>query len=103
MPTPMPIIAATWGTKFGVVRTLAMMPTPARDTAIPMRAVRIGRPIAMRDPNATSKTTIAAAMPMTSLAGIAALGEPGARELHVDAVLAQRLRECSIRSAVLAG
>ncbi len=47
-----------------------MTPTPARDTAIPMRAVRIGRPIAMRDPNATSKTTIAATIPTTSLAGI---------------------------------
>ncbi len=70
MPTPMPIIAATCGTKLGVVRTLAMIPTPASETAIPMSAVRIGRPIAMSDPNATSNTTIAAMIPTTSLAGI---------------------------------
>ena len=73
MPTPMPIIAATCGTKLGVVRTLARMPTPASEIAMPMSAVRIGRPIAMRDPNATSRTTIAAMMPTTSLAGIETL------------------------------
>ena len=70
MPTPMPIIAATWGAKSGVVRKLAMMPTPASEMTMPTIAVRIGRPIAMTDPNAMSSTTIAARMPTTSLAGM---------------------------------
>ncbi len=39
---------------------------------MPMIAVRIGRPMAITEPNAMSSTMIAARMPMTSLAGIAA-------------------------------
>ena len=53
----------------------------------------IGRPIAISEPNATSSTTIATTMPTSSLAGIERVGEPAARELDVDAGVAQRLRE----------
>ena len=70
MPTPMPIIAATCGAKLGVVKIRATTPMPAIEIAMPIRAVAIGRPIAISDPNAMSSTMIAATMPMTSLAGI---------------------------------
>ena len=91
----MPIIAATCGAKLGVVKTLARMPTPASEMAMPMSAVRIGRPIAISEPNAMSSTMIAARMPTISLAGIAGFAEPAAGELDVDAL---RLRAAAARS-----
>ena len=70
MPTPMPIIEATSGVKSGVEKTCAMTPTPATAMPTPTSAVRIGRPIATTEPNASRSTTTAARMPMSSVAGI---------------------------------
>ena len=39
MPTPIPIIAATWPVKSGVVTNAAQIVTPVRDTRMPQMAV----------------------------------------------------------------
>ena len=44
-------------------------PTAAAPTKTPISAVTMGRPIATTDPNASSSTMIATAMPMSSLLG----------------------------------
>ena len=93
MPTPRPIIAATCGAKSGVVKTLARIPTPASEIAMPMIAVRIGRPIAISEPNAKSRMMIAARMPTISDRGHAGFTEPAAGEVDVDALGLERLRE----------
>ena len=67
MPTPMPIIAASSVPKVGTVsarlnRSMTPIPMP-----IPNRAVRIGRPMAITDPKAMSRMTIAARTPIVSL------------------------------------
>jgi len=69
MPTPIPIIAVTWGANEGTSSTRARMFTNARPIPIPNSAVMIGRPIARRDPNAISRMNTAARTPMASLAG----------------------------------
>ena len=70
---------------------------------MPTRAVRIGRPIAMSEPNAMSSTTIAARTPTTSLAGHEALAEPAPGELDVDATVSESgLASASMRLAVAA-
>ncbi len=63
----MPIIAASSVPKVGTTTArlkTSMMPMPA---PIPNSAVRIGRPIAMTEPNATSRIRIAARTPIASL------------------------------------
>ena len=70
MPTPMPIIAVTCGANEGTSSTRASRLTNASPSPIPNNAVMIGRPIASSDPNAISRMTTAARMPMSSLAGI---------------------------------
>ena len=63
MPTPRPIIAASWVEKSGVVITWEAR--PARPIAVPRpsSAVRIGSPIARTEPKVTSSTIIAAMSP----------------------------------------
>ena len=63
--------------KSGTSMNADRRPTPAAPTKTPMRAVTIGRPIATTEPNATSSTMMATAMPMSSLLGSSArdLGE----------------------------
>ena len=69
MPTPIPIIAATWPVKSGVVTNADQIVTPVRETRMPQIAVAIGSPIAMTEPNASSRITTAASRPMNSVAG----------------------------------
>ena len=69
MPTPMPIIVATCGVKFGVGTAIVHRLTPASATATPMRAVRMGRPIATSEPKLSSRMTAAATRPSASVEG----------------------------------
>ena len=77
MPTPRPIIVATWGVNSGVFMNRAR--TEMRLTPIPMpsRAVTIGRPMATTDPKATRSTTTAASRPRPSLDGICWVSNQG--------------------------
>ena len=70
---------------------------------MPMIAVRIGRPIAITEPNAMSSTMIAARMPMISLAGHRGVTEPVAGELDLHAVLGQGRGERFDLLAIAAG
>ena len=69
MPTPMPIIVATWVVKSGVGTAAAHRPSAAIDAITPATAVRMGRPMATTDPNAISRMMAAASRPTPSLAG----------------------------------
>ena len=67
MPTPSPIIVASVDETSG---TSAMCPSSLMiesDTASPKIAVTMGSAMAVAVPNANSRITIAAAMPMSSL------------------------------------
>src|SRR5438132_1515237 len=55
MPTPMPIIAATIGVKFGTGTKLASSPTMASPMPMPTIAIMTGRPLAMTDRKAMSR------------------------------------------------
>ena len=66
MPTPMPIMMASTGEVSGTSVKPDMMPSPAMPMATPMRAVAMGTPAAMTEPNATSRTMRATIRPMPS-------------------------------------
>ena len=66
MPTPMPIIEANAGVNAGRSKNEAATPTRRKPDANASSAVRIGRPIATTEPNATSKMITAAPKPMSS-------------------------------------
>ena len=67
MPTPSPIMAMISGAKIGVVTTWVSRSRTAKATAIPNRAVMMGRPMATTEPKASSMMMMAARMPMPSL------------------------------------
>ena len=67
MPTPMPIMAAISGEKFGTVRTWVSSSSRAIPMPRPASAVMTGRPMATTDPKASSIMRMAAVMPMPSL------------------------------------
>ena len=67
MPTPMPIMAAISGEKFGTVRTWVRSSSRAMPMPSPASAVITGRPMATTDPKASSMMRMAAVMPMPSL------------------------------------
>ena len=67
MPTPMPIMAAISGEKFGTVRTWVRSSSRAMPIPRPASAVMTGRPMATTDPNASSMMMMAAVIPMPSL------------------------------------
>ncbi len=67
MPTPRPIIAASCGPKVGTTNGWLRTATMAKPMPMPNRAVRIGRPMAITEPKATSRMMIAAPMPISSL------------------------------------
>ncbi len=67
MPTPMPIMAAISGEKFGTVRTCVRSSSRAMPMPRPASAVITGRPMATTDPKASSMMRMAAVMPMPSL------------------------------------
>ena len=52
MPTPMPIIDATWAVKSGVCTTFDQSVTQPSAVTMPAIAVTIGRPMATTEPNA---------------------------------------------------
>ncbi len=84
MPTPMPIIAAISGEKFGTTSRWVISSSNATPTPKPARAVISGSPMATIEPNASSMMISAAEMPMPSLdpgAAVAAaeIGLPRAR------------------------
>ena len=66
MPTPIPIIAASCVVNSGATITFDNSAQIANPQPMPKSAVRIGRPIASSEPNATSRMMIAARSPMTS-------------------------------------
>ena len=68
MPTPIPIIDASWVVKSGVAIVWLSSSTRPRPMPIPNSAVMIGKPIASTDPKTTSRMTIAARMPISSAA-----------------------------------
>ena len=68
MPTPMPIMAASSVPKVGTMSQRLSSETMATPTPMPNSAVTIGRPMAMSDPKAISRMTMAARIPMNSLA-----------------------------------
>ena len=68
MPTPMPIMAAISGEKFGTTRKWVTSSSSATPIPSPNRAVMMGRPMATTDPKASSMMMMAAVMPMPSLA-----------------------------------
>ncbi len=63
MPTPRPIIAIIALVKSGIVMTLLASATIAEAIPRPNRAMPIGRPIAMTEPNARMRMMTAAMMP----------------------------------------
>ena len=65
----MPIIAVTCGANDGTSVKRANSVTIASPLPMPNSAVMIGSPIARTEPNAISKMTTAARMPIASLAG----------------------------------
>ena len=67
MPTPMPIMAAISGEKFGTVSTCVRSSSRATPMPSPASAVMTGRPMATTDPKASSMMRMAAVMPMPSL------------------------------------
>ena len=70
MPTPIPIIAAAWVAKLGIVNRLAVSSTRAIPHPMPNSATRIGRPIASSEPKAMSRMTMAASRPTLSLENV---------------------------------
>ena len=77
----MPIMAASSVPKVGTVTARLMKSTVPNAIASANRAVRMGRPMAMTEPKASSRMTIAARMPTPSLAPkanfwILAMGDP---------------------------
>ena len=90
MPTPMPIMAAISGEKFGTVRTCVRSSSSAIPIPSPASAVITGRPMATTDPKASSMMMMAAVMPMPSLgpgAAVAAARDRAAAELDLEAVV----------------
>ena len=85
MPTPMPIIDATWTVKSGVSTTAAHRPTEPNPMPMPITAVMSGSPAAMIEPKAISRITAAASRPKISRRRQLALLEPVAGELDGDA------------------
>ena len=67
MPTPMPIMAAISGEKFGTTRTWVSSSRSATPIPSPASAVITGRPMATTEPKASSMMRMAAVMPMPSL------------------------------------
>ncbi len=67
MPTPMPIMAASSWPKVGTLMPWLRKSTTPKAMATPNRAVRIGRPMAMTEPKASSRMMMAARMPTPSL------------------------------------
>ena len=67
MPTPIPIMAAISGEKFGTVRTWVRSSRSATPTPRPASAVITGSPMATTEPKASSMIKMAAVMPMPSL------------------------------------
>ena len=67
MPTPMPIIAASSWPKVGMAMAWLRRSMIAKEIATPKRAVRIGSPMAMTDPKATSRMITAARRPAPSV------------------------------------
>ncbi len=67
MPTPMPIMAAISGEKFGTVSRCVRSSSKATPMPSPARAVITGRPMATTEPKARSMMRMAAVMPMPSL------------------------------------
>ncbi len=69
MPTPRPIIAVICGPNSGIEKPCEASPTMAMPMPRPISAVVIGRPMAITEPNARSRMTMAASTPSSSLAG----------------------------------
>ena len=67
MPTPIPIMVAISGEKFGTTRTWVRSSRSATPIPSPASAVITGRPMATTDPKASSMMRMAAVMPMPSL------------------------------------
>ena len=67
MPTPSPIMLAICGAKAGIGITYAMSDSELIPSTRPNSAIPIGNPIAITEPNATSRITTAATMPISSL------------------------------------
>ena len=67
MPTPSPIMLASCGAKLGIAIRWAISDIELIPSASPKTAMPIGRPIAITDPNATSRITIAATSPISSV------------------------------------
>ena len=67
MPTPMPIMMAISGEKFGTTSRWVTSSSRAMPTPRPASAVMMGRPMATIEPNASSMMRMAAVMPMPSL------------------------------------
>ena len=65
----MPIMMAAWRVKSGMSTTLVASRTSATPQPMPNSAVRMGSPMASREPKAMSRMTTAASRPMTSLDG----------------------------------
>ena len=70
MPTPRPIMATIDVASLGMdIKLLTMVTTPDA-AARPSNATPIGRPMAMTEPNASTRMMIAARRPNASLSGI---------------------------------
>ena len=67
MPTPIPIMAAISGEKFGTVRRCVNSSSRATPIPRPASAVITGRPMATTEPKASNMMMSAAVMPMPSL------------------------------------
>ena len=67
MPTPMPIMAASWVANSGTEVAWESSSTTAKPTPMPNRAVRMGRPMASTEPKAISRMTMAAMRPIASV------------------------------------
>ncbi len=67
MPTPRPIINATYGANDGTVMKWLSSVTNTSPMPTPMIAATIGRLIASSDPNAMNRITIAARRPTASV------------------------------------
>ena len=65
MPTPMPIMAASSWPKVGTLIPWLMKSMTPKAMATPKRAVRMGRPMAITEPKASSRMMTAARMPTT--------------------------------------
>ncbi len=68
MPTPRPIIAASWGAKSAVSKTCVSSVTMLSAMPRATTAVSTGSAIATTEPNMISRTMIAASRPMASVA-----------------------------------